>query len=201
MYAVVGLGNPSKECIDTFHNAGFLAVDCIASGFNISFLKSANLKSECVTIEITGHKVILSKPNTYMNLSGIAVARIVNFYKIDINNLIIIRDDIDMELGKLKIKSESKSGGHKGVQSIIDAIGSNKFIQVKMGVGKADNAANHVLRKLSKEESQILQALAIVAAKASVDIIAHGTEWAANYYNNFLVKEGQETKFGEKLKD
>jgi PTH1 family peptidyl-tRNA hydrolase len=109
---------------------------------------------------------------------------ILQFYKIGVEDLIVVRDDIDMELGKIKLKQDSSSGGHKGVQSIIDALGSKAFIQVKIGVGRKDNVSDFVLKKLTDEEKTILAKSAKIAAQATIQIVTEGFEKAANNYNN-----------------
>lgn len=187
MYAVVGLGNPGEKYANTFHNAGFWAVDELASIINAQFSNANNLKSKVAICFIENYKVVLAKPTTYMNLSGEAVVAILQFYKINVEDLVVIRDDIDMELGKIKLKRDSSSGGHKGVQSIIDALGSKAFIQVKIGVGRKDNVSDFVLKKLTEEEKTILAKSAKIAALAIIQIVTDGFEKAANNYNNKIV--------------
>lgn len=190
MYAVVGLGNPGERYKNTFHNAGFWALDLLAGMLDAAFSNDVSCHAQLAVAKINEQKIILVKPTTYMNLSGTAVGPLVHFYKIDIENLIVIRDDIDMELGKIKLKKNSSSGGHKGVQSIIDALGSEAFIQVKIGVGRQDNAADFVLKKLGNNEQHILLLSAELACRASLQVIRDGFEKAANSYNNVnIIKE------------
>jgi len=188
MYAIVGLGNPGKAYEDTFHNAGFWALDILSKDLGVSFKKSITINALYAIASVGDKRVLLVKPLTFMNLSGKAVAACVNFYKIAIENMIVIRDDIDMELGKIKIKKNSSSGGHKGIDSIIEAIGSKAFIQIKIGVGKNGDAANFVLKHLNENEKKILSACAKAASAASLKIILEGFEKAANQYNNLNVK-------------
>jgi PTH1 family peptidyl-tRNA hydrolase len=183
MYAVVGLGNPGKKYAVSFHNAGFWALDELSSIVNAQVSEISDFKSQIAICFIESYKVVLAKPTTYMNLSGIAVAAILQFYKISVEDLIVIRDDIDMELGKIKLKKNSSSGGHKGVQSIIDALGSKAFIQLKIGVGRKDNVSDFVLKKLTDEEKMILGKSAKIAALATIQIITEGFEKTANNYN------------------
>lgn len=188
MHAIVGLGNPGEKYANTFHNAGFLALDELGSALKVQFSNNSSFKASVAVCFIENYKVILVKPTTYMNLSGIALKAILQFYKIGVENLIVIRDDIDMDLGKIKLKRNSSSGGHKGVQSIIDTLGSKAFIQVKIGVGKqGDNVSEFVLKKLTDEEKKTLAKSAKVAALASMQIVAEGFEKAANNYNNRVV--------------
>lgn len=190
MYAIVGLGNPGEKYKNTFHNAGFWALDVLAGMLDASFSNDASCHAQLAVAKINEQKIILVKPTTYMNLSGVAIGALLHFYKIDIENLIVIRDDIDMELGKIKLKKNSSSGGHKGVQSIIDTLGSEAFIQVKIGVGRQDNVVDFVLKKLNKHEQNILLLSAELACRASLQIIKEGFEKAANSYNNVnVIKE------------
>jgi len=184
MHAVVGLGNPGEKYANTFHNAGFWALDELGKTINAQFSNISNFKSKVAICFIENYKVVLAKPTTYMNLSGTAVVAILQFYKIGVEDLIVVRDDIDMELGKIKLKQDSSSGGHKGVQSIIDALGSKAFIQVKIGVGRHDNVSDFVLKKLTDEEKTILAKSAKIAAQATIQIVTEGFEKAANNYNN-----------------
>lgn len=187
MHAIVGLGNPGERYKKTFHNAGFWALDLLAGMLGVAFVNDAFHHAQLAIAKTNGQKIILIKPVTYMNLSGTAVGSLVHFYKVDIENLIVIRDDIDMELGKIKLKRDSSSGGHKGVQSIIDTLSSKAFIQVKIGVGKQDNASDFVLKKLSENEQKILLLSAELASKASLQVVTDGFEKAANSYNNLNI--------------
>lgn len=189
MYAVVGLGNVGKRYSNTFHNTGFLVLDLLAQLIGASFSNNSLLESECALAQIDSMKVILAKPTTFMNLSGMAASAIVNFYKIDIENLIVVRDDIDMEIGKIKIKKNSSSGGHKGVQSIIDRLSSNKFIQVKLGIGREINVSHFVLEKIDNTQGKVLFSSAQIACQAILEIIRNGWRAAANQFNNNKFRE------------
>ncbi|WP_291491282.1 aminoacyl-tRNA hydrolase [Desulfurella sp.] len=190
MHVIVGLGNPGEVYTNTFHNAGFLVLDIIAEKLGVKFSKSS-FYAMCAFSYIGQTKVLLAKPITYMNLSGKSVGLIVSFYKVDIENLIIVRDDIDIELGKVRLKRNSSSGGHKGVQSIIDTLGSKAFVQVKIGVRSVlfanvfkIDTADYVLKKLSEDEKKILSQSAEIASKACMKVVTDGFEKAANLYNN-----------------
>ena len=134
-FLVVGLGNPDKKYTLTRHNSGFLCVDELAEkhGFKINKLKFKALIADTV---INSHRVIVMKPQTYMNLSGEAVREAVNFYKIPPENVIVIFDDISLDVGKLRIKRKGSDGGHNGIKSIVSCISSNNFPRIKLGVGK-----------------------------------------------------------------
>lgn len=175
MKLIIGLGNPGEKYLGTRHNAGFEFADRLSRQKELSSVESENIfskkeKFEAEVCEITakGEKIILAKPQTFMNLSGRAVAKILAFYKIDKSDLVVISDDIDLNLGQVRIRREGSSGGHKGLQNIIDHIGEN-FVRIRLGIkpidGDADRSenfsseidtANFVLDKFAKRELSIL---------------------------------------------
>ncbi len=185
MYAIVGLGNPDSRYALTPHNVGFMVCDLLSFSFNFSFDFSNKFIGEIGNFNYDSHKILVLKPHTYMNLSGKSVGMLVNFYKIEIDNIIVIHDDIDLDMGVIRIKKGSSSGGHKGVQSVIDALGSNNFIRIKIGVGKDENreASEYVLSSLEKESLKIINSSIEKAKNAAVDIISTGLTQAMNVYN------------------
>lgn len=185
MYAIVGLGNPDSRYALTPHNVGFMVCDLLSFSFNFSFDFSNKFIGEIGNFNYDSHKILVLKPHTYMNLSGKSVGMLVNFYKIEIDNIIVIHDDIDLDMGVIRIKKGSSSGGHKGVQSVIDALGSNNFIRIKIGVGKDENreASEYVLSSLEKESLKIINSSIEKAKNAAVDIISIGLTQAMNVYN------------------
>ena len=156
-FLVVGLGNPDKKYTLTRHNSGFLCVDELAEkhGFKINKLK---FKALIADTGINSHRVIVMKPQTYMNLSGEAVREAVNFYKIPPENVIVIFDDISLDVGKLRIKRKGSDGGHNGIKSIVSCISSNNFPRIKLGVGKKPHPeydlAAWVLSEFKKDEAK-----------------------------------------------
>ncbi len=156
MYLIVGLGNPGPAYRFTRHNAGFLAVDNIAEKFNIDISKKFK-KSLIGRGSIAGEEVILMKPLTYMNLSGEAVLPAVTKFKINPRNLIVLYDDVDLTIGKIRLRERGSSGGHKGVQSIITRV-NNNFIRVRIGVGKDEHipTERYVLSNFTDSEFEIL---------------------------------------------
>lgn len=184
MYVIVGLGNPGKQYTFTRHNVGFDAIDLLAESNNIPMNK---VKHQAVIGEgrINNQKVLLVKPTTYMNLSGRSVREIMNFYKVDIEKLIVIYDDIDTDVGKLRIRQKGSSGSHNGMKSIIYEIQSDQFPRVRIGVGKPQhgNLADFVLGKFTKEDRPFVDE-SIERATKSVDaIIKDGIDIAMNRYN------------------
>lgn len=184
MFLIVGLGNPGREYENTRHNIGFAAIDIIAEKYNID-VNRTKFKGEYGEGFINGNKVILLKPYTFMNLSGESVREAIDFYKLT-EEVLIIYDDISLEVGRLRIREKGSAGGHNGIKSIINHIGTDVFTRIKIGVGapKGD-LVNHVLGKFSKEEVNILKQTLDVVAKATEDIIANGAKDAMNKFNGF----------------
>ncbi len=185
MFLIVGLGNPGREYENTRHNIGFAAIDIIAEKYNID-VNRTKFKGEYGEGFINGNKVILLKPYTFMNLSGESVREAIDFYKLTEEEVLIIYDDISLEVGRLRIRQKGSAGGHNGIKSIINHIGTDVFTRIKIGVGapKGD-LVNHVLGKFSKEEVNILKQTLDVVAKATEDIIANGAKDAMNKFNGF----------------
>lgn len=185
MFLIVGLGNPGREYENTRHNIGFAAIDVIAEKYNID-INRTKFKGEYGEGFINGNKVILLKPYTFMNLSGESVREAIDFYKLTEEEVLIIYDDISLEVGRLRIREKGSAGGHNGIKSIINHMGTDVFTRIKIGVGapKGD-LVNHVLGKFSKEEVNILKQTLDVVAKATEDIIANGAKDAMNKFNGF----------------
>ncbi len=186
MYIIVGLGNPGPKYETTRHNMGFIAIDQISSDFNIP-INRLGFKSVYGQGTISGEKVVLVKPQTFMNLSGEAVREILNFYKVEEKNLIVIFDDISIPLGKLRIRPSGSDGGHNGIKNIIYLLNSNAFPRVRIGIGMPENSAkdiaDHVIEKLTKQEIEVLRDTVKNASKAVELIISEGTQYAMNKLN------------------
>ena len=149
MKLIVGLGNPGKEYENTRHNIGFWALD--------NYLDNVYFKHDKLADVYKDNSVIYIKPNTFMNLSGEAVKYYMNYFKIDKKDLLVIQDDLDLPLGKIRVKNNSSAGGHNGIKSIINEIGSNEFLRLKVGLSKNSNdIVDYVLGKFSKEEREVL---------------------------------------------
>lgn len=186
MYVIVGLGNPSVEYSATRHNIGFDAVTRICDEYNIS-LDFKKHKALCGKGVINGYKVLVAQPQTYMNLSGESVREIVNFYKIDVEEeLIVIYDDISLDVGNLRIRRKGSAGGHNGIKNIIAHLGTQTFPRIKIGVGnKPSNwdLADYVLGRFPREEQPILRQTLGDVSDACADIMEHGIDYAMNQYN------------------
>ena len=157
MKLIVGLGNPGNEYINTRHNIGFYYLDLYVSKYNSIFKEKFNgLYSK---IKIDGEDVIFLKPLTYMNLSGEAVIKFVNYYKIKSEDILIIHDDLDLDIGRIKLKENGSSGGHNGIKSIIENLHTEDFKRLKIGISKNKlyDTKDYVLGKFTNEEQEILK--------------------------------------------
>ena len=186
MYIIAGLGNPSSKYEHTRHNVGFDAIDYIADkhGIKVDITKH---KALCGAGIIGGHKVVLIKPQTFMNLSGEAIAAICNFYKIDTEEeLIVIYDDISLDVGRLRLRAKGSAGGHNGIKSIINLIGSDKFKRIKTGVGDKPaqyDLADYVLGHFSPAERKIINETFEKVDEAVECIISEGMDRAMCKFN------------------
>ena len=167
MKLIVGLGNPGKEYDKTRHNTGYMTIDYFASKNNATFKLDTKLEGFISTININGNKVILLKPTTYMNLSGNSISKVLNYYKVDVKDMLVIHDDLDLEVGNIRFRNHGSAGGHNGLKSIIEHIGSN-FNRCKIGISKSNDVINHVLSRFSKEE-EILIDNAIVKVNDAIN--------------------------------
>ena len=185
MYVIVGLGNPEPEYSNTRHNMGFDTINKIAKKYNIEFSKT-KFKGIYGTGTIEGEKVILLKPQTFMNLSGESIKEIIDFYKLNTDNLIIIYDDIDIEPGIIKLRKIGGPGTHNGMKSVIKEIGTEKFPRVRIGIGKPEHKGdliNYVIGKIPEEDKKILEKSTDVAKDAVIEIIKNGMDKAMNLFN------------------
>lgn len=193
MFIIVGLGNPTKEYEGTRHNVGFDVIDAIADKYNISVTERKN-RAFCGKGIIEGQKIILAKPQTYMNLSGESVRGLIDFYKIDEETeLLIIFDDISLDVGQLRIRKKGSAGGHNGIKNIIQHLGTNVFQRIKVGVGekpKEYDLADYVLGHFSKAEREVMEEGYKHAIDAVEMIVRGDIDTAMNIYNKKVaVKE------------
>lgn len=198
MWLVVGLGNPGQAYSKTRHNIGFAVIDRIAEEYSFELKQKENYIIGKGSIE--GNKVILLEPLTFMNRSGLAVRDMIKRNGIQPSELIVVHDDIDMETGKLKIRKDGSSGGHKGVESIIQEIGTREFIRLKIGIGRGEGVPveDYVLGKFKKAELPMAKEAVSRAADAVASILKNGAEKAMNSFN--AVKAFIATEFTEKDK-
>lgn len=185
-YLIVGLGNPGTKYAQTRHNVGFRALDVLAkdAGAKIDRAKYQSLTCQCT---IAGKRVLLMQPQTYMNNSGEAVRQAAQFFKIPPENILVIFDDIDMDVGRLRIRKNGSAGGHNGIKSIIACLGTQEFPRIKIGVGAKPHPdydlADWVLSKFSAQEQKSLTPAIENAADAALVILRDGLEKAASRYN------------------
>ncbi len=187
-YLIVGLGNPGREYRDTRHNVGFMVVDRLSKDINIPLTR---VQASAVTGSgvYSGKRVILAKPQTYMNLSGQSVGPLMKFYKIPTDRLLVIHDDLDLPLGVLRMRPDGGSGGQKGVASIIQRLGSQDFPRLRVGIGRpkgAKDAADYVLDGFSRGEQETADRVLARAAEAVKTFIGSGLETAMNQFNGGL---------------
>lgn len=186
MYIIAGLGNPGRDYVGTRHNIGFETIDAIAAKYDISVKKG---KFNAIYGEgyISGEKVVLVKPQTYMNLSGESIREFKAWYKTENSQIIIIYDDVSLPVGKMRIRSKGSAGGHNGVKSIIYHLQTETFPRIKIGVGQPQHEdydlADYVLGRFSADEVKALVPIAIKAAEAVETIISKGCDRAMSLYN------------------
>ena len=185
-WLVVGLGNPGSKYENTRHNMGFLALDMLAEKEKFQFSK-LRFKAWTATVELGGEKVLVMKPQTYMNLSGESVGEAARFFKIPADHVVVISDDISLPTGKLRIRPSGSAGGHNGLKSIIQHLGSDQFPRIKVGVGSPQHAdhdiVDWVIGKPVGDDAKLLKQTLEKAADAVSAVIAQGPQKAMNQFN------------------
>lgn len=191
IFLLVGFGNPGRQYRETRHNVGFMVVDTLASTLHTT-LGRVQSKALVGTAEHAGCKLILAKPQTYMNLSGQAVAGLLHFYKIPLSNLLVAHDDLDLPLGTIRMRPGGGSAGQKGLGSTIERLGTQDFPRLRVGIGRPPGqmeAAEYVLRDFPSGEREMLHAVLERAAEAALVFVEYGLNEAMNRYNGSLQKE------------
>ena len=192
MKLIVGLGNPGRGYAHNRHNVGFVCLNHFARTQGIRFDRKQG-KARIGTGEVAGSKVLLARPQTYMNLSGQSVSRLIKKFNINLNDLLVIHDDLDLPLGKIRLRHGSSSGGHKGIDSIISSLGSQDFTRLRVGIGRptteglvptseADIIA-YVLSNFTSEEKQIIVQVILRAGEVIYCLLTEGLVVAMNKYN------------------
>lgn len=185
MYLIVGLGNPEEKYAGTRHNMGFDTINELAKKYQIE-LKKNKFQGIYETAIIEGKKVMLLKPQTYMNLSGESIREVMNFFGISLSDLLVIYDDMDIEKGMIKIRKKGGPGSHNGMKSVIDQIGTNDFARIRVGIGKPEDKyqmIDYVIGKVPQEEQQLLKQGTQKATEAIITILKEGIDQAMNQYN------------------
>ena len=193
MKIIAGLGNPGTEYAQTKHNVGFMLVDALAEHLNAPAWKE-DFFSAITEVRIGGEKVFLVKPLTYMNNSGEALGPMLSYYKVDVDDLVVVHDDMDIPAGTVRIRKKGGSGGHNGIKSILTHVGSEGFARVRIGIGRPPagwTVINHVLAPFSSEDAPKIRAAIDYLLPAAACIVTDGVDLAMNKYNPHKKKEKQ----------
>jgi len=187
MKLIVGLGNPGRIYVNNRHNAGFKCLDFLAHRYSIR-LSKRRARAKIGSGEIAGLNVILAKPQTFVNLSGQAVAQLVRHFAVPLSDLIVVYDDLDLPLGVIRIRGQGGSGGHKGMASIITLLGSQEFPRIRVGINPGQNIVglktpDYVLSDFAPEEKTILKDVYVKVADAIYCLLSEGIEAAMNRFN------------------
>lgn len=188
MLLLAALGNPGKQYERTRHNFGFAVLDDFAAKKNISFSNSKKFKGLFAELKDSQHdKIFFLKPQMFMNLSGEAVREVVDFYKLELSDVLVLHDDLDLPLGKLRFARNGSAAGHNGIKSIITCLGSQEFARLKLGIGRPLHpglaVVDFVLQKFTKDETSVATDVATKAAQALEFFIGDGIQAAMNKYN------------------
>jgi peptidyl-tRNA hydrolase, PTH1 family len=184
-FLVVGLGNPGSRYAATRHNAGFLVVELLAERIGGSF-KTHRARADVLEGRLAGHSVVLAKPKSFMNESGGPVVSVARFYKVPVEQITVVHDELDLPFGALRLKRGGGEGGHNGLRSLVSALGSKEFARVRFGVGRPPgrlDPADFVLREFASAERKELPFLVDRAADAVESLVANGLEVAQNEFN------------------
>lgn len=187
-YLLIGLGNPGREYRDNRHNVGFMLIDRLAVRLDARGMK-VQAKAIVTTAAYQERKLLLAKPQTYMNLSGHSAQGLLNFYKIPVENMIVAHDDLDLPFGTIRIRPKGGPGGQKGMASTIEQLGTNGFARLRIGIGRPPgrmDPAAYVLQDFSKEEMKTLSEIIDRAAEAALEFVRSGVNAAMNKYNGSI---------------
>jgi peptidyl-tRNA hydrolase, PTH1 family len=187
-YLLIGLGNPGREYRDTRHNIGFMLIDRLAVRLDARGMK-VQAKAIVTTAAYQERKLILAKPQTYMNLSGHSAQGLLNFYKIPVENMLVAHDDLDLPFGTIRIRPKGGPGGQKGMASTIEQLGTNGFPRLRIGIGRPPgrmDPAAYVLQNFSRDEFKALSEIIDRAADAALEFVMNGVNAAMNKYNGSI---------------
>lgn len=194
-FLIVGLGNPGEKYENTRHNLGFMVIDRISTRFPTRSTRT-RFQSEIIESQIDLRKVVLAKPQTFMNLSGVAVGQLTRWYGIPLSNVLIVYDELDLPFGTLRLRSGGSAGGHNGVQSVIDQLGTQEFPRLRIGIGRPDAGATvpYVLSSFRNQETDRLPELLELACDAVFAWLRDGITVAMNEFNRRPVTVLHDTK-------
>jgi PTH1 family peptidyl-tRNA hydrolase len=189
---VIGLGNPGENYAETRHNIGFMCIDVFAQLHKVAFARPRN-KAKVAETRISNHDVVMGKPQTFMNLSGEPVGKLLRQHKVKPENLIVVYDDLDLPVGRIRIRLGGSSGGHKGINSIIEHISTQEFIRVRVGIGRpgvqehndddSNRVISHVLSSFTQEEKPVINKIIPLVGKILDSLLADGLTATMNQYN------------------
>ena len=184
MYVIAGLGNPTKQYENTRHNMGFMVIDKIMNELGINFTKNKH-KGVFTQTKIKGEDVIILKPLTYMNLSGESIKEVMSYYKIDIQDILVIYDDMDTNVGGIRLRLSGSAGGHNGIKSIIAHTGTQQFKRIRVGIDRHPRipVVDYVLGKFTSEEAPLIDEGVKRASKAAMTFLEKDFKIAMNVYN------------------
>lgn len=187
MKVVVGLGNPGKKYDNTPHNIGFEVVDLLADKLGVGWKKHANFRVSAAKASWQGTQLLLAKPQTYMNLSGTGIAPLMRYFRCEPEDLTVVVDDADLPLGRLRIRAKGGTGGHNGLASIIENLGTQEFARIRVGVGRESPGGliAHVLSKFAADQKEMVESAVRIAAEATLCLIENDLNESMNRYNSW----------------
>jgi len=187
LYLIVGLGNPGREYARTRHNAGFMVVERVAARRKAEWSFEPKFNARCARIELDGRKAVLGEPQTYMNSSGEAVAALAGFYKVPLSQLLVVVDDADLPLGEIRLRASGSSGGHHGLESVEQHLGTREYGRLRVGIGRQASTARaitgHVLGRFGSDELDLLEMVLDRAANQAECWLTAGVAKAMNQFN------------------
>lgn len=189
VFLIAGLGNPGREYRKNRHNFGFMVLDRLTERMGVSFSR-LEVKALVTKTEYQGRRLILVKPQTYMNLSGQSVSSLIRYYKTPPDNLLVVYDDVDLPFGTIRLRPAGSSGGQKGMRSVIEQVGRDDFPRLRLGVGRPPGrmpAAAYVLQDFSKEEAELLPEIIERAVDAILAFVVEGLDVAMTQYNGAVI--------------
>jgi len=188
-HLIVGLGNPGADYARTRHNAGFMLADLLVKRWRADWSAGKKFQSRVAKAERDGRRVVLCEPQTFMNASGEAVGAMVNFYRLPLKNLVVAMDDADLPLGEIRLRPGGSSGGHHGLESIEQHLGSREYARLRIGIGRKDGVreiTGHVLGRLSVAEMKVMESVLTRAADQIECWLAHGLQKAMSQFNGTI---------------
>jgi len=194
-HLIVGLGNPGSEYAKTRHNAGFMLVELLAKHWRADWNNEKKFQSRVAKAERDGRRLVLCEPQTFMNLSGEAVGALVKFYQLPLTKLVVAVDDADLPLGEIRLRPSGSSGGHHGLESIEQHLGSREYTRLRIGIGRKDSRreiAGHVLGKLTPTEMVLMEKVLVRAAGQVECWLAHGLPKAMSQFNGVVEDSNNE---------